>query len=202
MNQPHPFDAAIRLEPQGEGHWRGATHEAYGNMVGPFGGATAAAVLAYPARQGEPLALTVNFAGPVATRSSGRRHPVPAACLRARPAAMTRAFTPCSHTRSCSGQGSIPVARLVRSVSHHGHVRYPGLPRRGIGLAFPATKAALRDAASRLQRGHRLDDADVTAAHGRHPSRPDVKSQPKASEDKNPSRIHELGFRSRLSGAF
>jgi acyl-CoA thioesterase len=70
MNQPHPFDAAIRLEPQGEGHWRGRTHEAYGNMVGPFGGATAAAalaaVLAHPARQGEPIALTVNFAGPVA----------------------------------------------------------------------------------------------------------------------------------------
>ena len=39
-------------------------------MVGPFGGATAAAalaaVLAHPARQGEPIALTVNFAGPVA----------------------------------------------------------------------------------------------------------------------------------------
>jgi acyl-CoA thioesterase len=70
MNQPHPFDAAIALEPQGEGSWRGHTHEAYGNMVGPFGGATAAAalaaVLAHPARQGEPIALTVNFAGPVA----------------------------------------------------------------------------------------------------------------------------------------
>lgn len=70
MHQPHPFDAAIRLEPQGEGRWRGHTHEAYGNMVGPFGGATAAAalaaVLAHPARQGEPIALTVNFAGPVA----------------------------------------------------------------------------------------------------------------------------------------
>jgi acyl-CoA thioesterase len=70
MNQPRPFDAAIALEPRGEGHWRGHTHEAYGNMVGPFGGATAAAalaaVLAHPARQGEPIALTVNFAGPVA----------------------------------------------------------------------------------------------------------------------------------------
>jgi acyl-CoA thioesterase len=70
MNQPHPFDAAIALEPRGEGRWRGHTHEAYGNMVGPFGGATAAAalaaVLAHPARQGEPIALTVNFAGPVA----------------------------------------------------------------------------------------------------------------------------------------
>jgi len=70
MHQPHPFDEAIRLEPQGEGRWRGRTHETYGNMVGPFGGATAAcalaAVLAHPARQGDPIALTVNFAGPVA----------------------------------------------------------------------------------------------------------------------------------------
>ena len=39
-------------------------------MVGPFGGVTAAvllqAVLQHPARQGDPIALTVNFAGPVA----------------------------------------------------------------------------------------------------------------------------------------
>ena len=53
MHQIHPFDEAIQLEPQGDGHWRGHTHEAYGNMVGPFGGATAAAalaaVLAHPA---------------------------------------------------------------------------------------------------------------------------------------------------------
>lgn len=70
MRPLHPFDEAMRLEPQGEGRWRGHTHEAYGNMVGPFGGATAAvtlaAVLAHPARQGDPIALTVNFAGPVA----------------------------------------------------------------------------------------------------------------------------------------
>ena len=70
MKPTHPFDEAIRLEPLGEGRWRGHTHEAYGNMVGPFGGATAAAALAaalaHPARQGDPIALTVNFAGPVA----------------------------------------------------------------------------------------------------------------------------------------
>ncbi|MFN0160455.1 MAG: acyl-CoA thioesterase [Burkholderiales bacterium] len=70
MSQNHPFDAVIRLEPQAEDHWRGHTHEAYGNMVGPYGGATAAAalaaVMAHPAQQGEPIALTVNYAGPVA----------------------------------------------------------------------------------------------------------------------------------------
>ncbi len=68
-NQAHPFDAAIHLEPDGDGRWRGHTHESYGNMVGPFGGITAAATLAavlvHPARQGDPIALTVNFAGPV-----------------------------------------------------------------------------------------------------------------------------------------
>lgn len=32
MHQIHPFDEAIQLEPQGDGHWRGHTHEAYGNM--------------------------------------------------------------------------------------------------------------------------------------------------------------------------
>jgi acyl-CoA thioesterase len=71
MTTPHPFDAALRLEPRGEGLWSGHTHEAYANMVGPFGGVTAAAMLAavqaHPARAGEPIALTVNFAGPVAS---------------------------------------------------------------------------------------------------------------------------------------
>ena len=66
----HPFDTAVQLEPMAEGRWRGHTSPAYANMVGPFGGITAAAALAavlrHPARQGEPIALTVNFAGPVA----------------------------------------------------------------------------------------------------------------------------------------
>jgi acyl-CoA thioesterase len=65
----HPFDEAIALEPQGDGLWQGRTHPAYGNMVGPFGGATAAqalsAVLQHPARLGDPVAFTVNFAAPV-----------------------------------------------------------------------------------------------------------------------------------------
>jgi acyl-CoA thioesterase len=66
----HPFDEATRLEPAGEHCWRGRTSAAYANMVGPFGGVTAAvalaAVMQHPARQGEPIALTVNFAGPLA----------------------------------------------------------------------------------------------------------------------------------------
>jgi acyl-CoA thioesterase len=66
----HPFDESIALEPAGEHRWRGATHAGYANMVGPFGGTLAAVLLngalGHPQRLGDPIALTVNFAGPVA----------------------------------------------------------------------------------------------------------------------------------------
>ena len=62
----HPFDQAVALAPQADGSFAGHSHPAYANMVGPFGGITAAqmmqAVLLHPARLGEPVALTVNFA--------------------------------------------------------------------------------------------------------------------------------------------
>jgi hypothetical protein len=65
----HPFDEAIRLEPLAGGAFRGATHPEYWNQVGPFGGITAAvmlnAVMLRPERLGDPLSLTVNYAGPV-----------------------------------------------------------------------------------------------------------------------------------------
>ena len=41
----HPFDQAIALELQADGHWLGHTSPAYANMVGPFGGITAAQML-------------------------------------------------------------------------------------------------------------------------------------------------------------
>ncbi|MDB5872273.1 MAG: hypothetical protein JWQ07_1715 [Ramlibacter sp.] len=67
---PHAFDVAIALAPQGDGVWQGHTSPAYANMIGPFGGATAAqalnAVLQHPGRQGEPVAFTVNFAAALA----------------------------------------------------------------------------------------------------------------------------------------
>jgi len=70
---PHPFDAAIRLAPQGPNRSSGATTSAYANMVGPFGGVTCAvllqAVLTHEQRQGDPIALTVNFAAPIADGS-------------------------------------------------------------------------------------------------------------------------------------
>ena len=66
----HSFDQAIALELQPDGHWLGHTSPAYANMVGPYGGITAAqmlnAVLLHPQRLGDPLALTVNYAAGVA----------------------------------------------------------------------------------------------------------------------------------------
>ena len=65
----HPFDAAIALQAQNTGTFTGQPSPAYANLVGPFGGVTAAtllnAVLQDPRRQGEPIALTVNFAAPL-----------------------------------------------------------------------------------------------------------------------------------------
>jgi acyl-CoA thioesterase len=65
----HPFDQALALlTPRGAAGdvLDGQPHPAYGNMVGPYGGMTAAqmlqAVLLHPRRLGEPVALTVNFA--------------------------------------------------------------------------------------------------------------------------------------------
>jgi acyl-CoA thioesterase len=66
----HPFDEAIDLCPTAPHAFSGAAHPAYANMVGPFGGTTAAQLLQcamlHPERLGEPVALTVNFAAPVA----------------------------------------------------------------------------------------------------------------------------------------
>lgn len=62
----HPFDEAVALEASSADTWQGRTSPAYANMVGPFGGMTAAqalsAVLRHPQRLGDPVALTVNFA--------------------------------------------------------------------------------------------------------------------------------------------
>ena len=60
-----PFTAPVPGQPD-----TGATSPAYANMVGPFGGVTAAsalnAVLQHPALLGEPVALTVNYAAALA----------------------------------------------------------------------------------------------------------------------------------------
>ena len=67
---PHRFDAAVTLIPAADGLVRGRTLPAYANMVGPFGGVTAAAfvraVQQHPDRLGDPISLTVNYAAPIA----------------------------------------------------------------------------------------------------------------------------------------
>ena len=68
VSAAHPFDEAIALVPmaatvhehgrESTRHWQGRTHPAYANMVGPFGGVTAAqalqSVMQHPERLGEP----------------------------------------------------------------------------------------------------------------------------------------------------
>lgn|SRR5699024_411482 len=64
----HPFDAAIYLTKENE-KYIGKTSDAYKNMIGPFGGVTAAsllkAIIDHPERKGEPISLTVNFAAAI-----------------------------------------------------------------------------------------------------------------------------------------
>jgi acyl-CoA thioesterase len=66
----HVFDQAVALVAQADRTWRGHTSPAYANMIGPFGGITAAqalnAVLQHPERLGEPVSFTVNFAAALA----------------------------------------------------------------------------------------------------------------------------------------
>jgi acyl-CoA thioesterase len=66
----HSFDRALALDVMAADRVRGATTPEWANMVGPFGGVTAAVLLRaveqHPERLGEPVALTVNFAAPIA----------------------------------------------------------------------------------------------------------------------------------------
>ncbi|MFT3660580.1 MAG: thioesterase family protein [Gordonia sp. (in: high G+C Gram-positive bacteria)] len=66
----HVFDEAIAVRRGDDGVFRATTHPAYSNMVGPFGGITAATVVhaltRHPEVLGAPLALTLNYAAPIA----------------------------------------------------------------------------------------------------------------------------------------
>ncbi len=73
----HAVDQAVALQPDGLHHYTGAAHPAWANMVGPFGGITAATalhgVLLHPELLGAPVALTINYAsglGPAPFRLS------------------------------------------------------------------------------------------------------------------------------------
>jgi hypothetical protein len=61
----HVFDQAVALQRDADGGQVGHTHPAWWNMVGPFGGITAATVVAgmaqHPEVLGQPVALTVNY---------------------------------------------------------------------------------------------------------------------------------------------
>lgn len=70
-HKPHVFDQAIALNATSdEGHYQGYIPAAYFNMVGPFGGVIASTllngVLSHRKHEGEPVSMTVNFAGPIA----------------------------------------------------------------------------------------------------------------------------------------
>ncbi len=66
----HAFDQALKLQALAPGRYAGQTSADYWNMVGPFGGYTAATVLAailrHPDLLGAPLSITVNFAAALA----------------------------------------------------------------------------------------------------------------------------------------
>ena len=71
MITEHVFDKALALRHSDirAGHFTGMTSPDYWNMVGPFGGTTAAvvlqAVLRHPDLLGAPIALTVNYAAAI-----------------------------------------------------------------------------------------------------------------------------------------
>ncbi len=64
---PVAFDSSIQLSAEGPGRFRLPTSDAYWNMIGPYGGwsaaATLQAVLEDPRSTGLPLAATVQFMG-------------------------------------------------------------------------------------------------------------------------------------------
>ena len=65
----HALDEATALTTTAPGVYHGKTDPRYAHRIGPFGGITAAtllnAVMMHLDRQGEPLALTVNYAQPI-----------------------------------------------------------------------------------------------------------------------------------------
>jgi len=66
----HPMDEALRLQQQADGTLLGHTHPSWANMVGPFGGITAAtvvqAIVDHPQCLGAPVAVTLNYVAGIA----------------------------------------------------------------------------------------------------------------------------------------
>ncbi len=65
----HPFDEAVQLAMASPYSYEGRIPESYANMVGPFGGIIVAVILngilSHKEHQGDPVSITVNFAGPI-----------------------------------------------------------------------------------------------------------------------------------------
>lgn len=72
IKENHPLDIATQLIRKDD-HYLGHTSDHYANMVGPFGGITAAtmlnAVLQHTEHIGDPVSLTINYAAPVSNGS-------------------------------------------------------------------------------------------------------------------------------------
>ena len=70
MTTPHPFDQALELKPWDDGILLGHATPAWANMVGPFGGITAAtvvrAIMDHSQCLGTPLSLTINYVAGIA----------------------------------------------------------------------------------------------------------------------------------------
>jgi acyl-CoA thioesterase len=68
-NQTHPFDQAVELTATSPYAYQGHIPQTYDNMVGPFGGIIIAVILngilSHKEHQGNPISITVNFAGPI-----------------------------------------------------------------------------------------------------------------------------------------
>ncbi len=69
MTAVHALDQSIQMEQIEPGHFTGPPPKLYWNLVGPYGGISAAiaihAVMQCDGAIGEPLALTINFTAPV-----------------------------------------------------------------------------------------------------------------------------------------
>ncbi|RZJ57913.1 MAG: thioesterase family protein [Acidovorax sp.] len=166
---PHPLDEALQLRrsadappepvssssssaPASEsaaaaiaaGQYEGTTHPGYWNMVGPFGGITAAtllqAILQHPQRLGDPLSLTVNYAGAL-TAGAFTVQAVPVRTNRSTqhwtlsilqpdadgaPVVTTTATAVTAVRRETWSVGDVPMPEVPRPTDHQAIVAPPG----------------------------------------------------------------------------
>ncbi|CAN7226297.1 acyl-CoA thioesterase [Acidovorax sp. LjRoot194] len=162
---PHPLDEALQLrraadaqsaEPASAsasesaaaaiaaGQYEGTTHPGYWNMVGPFGGITAAtllqAILQHPQRLGDPLSLTVNYAGAL-TAGAFTVQAVPVRTNRSTqhwtlsilqpdadgaPVVTTTATAVTAVRRETWSVGDVPMPEVPRPTDHQAIVAPPG----------------------------------------------------------------------------